>query len=122
MYQSKIVPTFLLLQFFILFTTAFYFTNMIPDPVTPQPENPVKVTPASVDVETGAMERPFLFFFGGLSLGFEADLFALIPLCIFSDLKKNKRNRRYNLCGALPLIVLRKTSLELIVQIAFFIW
>lgn len=55
---------------------------------------------------TQSGEAPWCFFLGGLSLGFCAGCWSLIPLCVFSELKTDPRKRKYYLWGAVPCIVL----------------
>lgn len=49
---------------------------------------------------------PWVFFLGGLALRFFVGIFALIPLCIFRELKQNRRNRKYFLWGAMLFAIL----------------
>lgn len=50
--------------------------------------------------------KPWRYFFGGILLGLFAGVAALIPLCIFRELIQNRRNKKFYLFGAVPMVVL----------------
>lgn len=75
----------------------------------PYPQAPPAAAGAAIPAPAtqGKIEegKPWIYFFGGLGLGFVAGIFALIPLCIFRELKQNRRNRKYYLWGSIPFVI-----------------
>lgn len=76
------------------------------------------VPPSPATAKNEEDKKPWMWLFIGLGAGFFLNFIALIPLLFVSDLKDDKRKRKFYVLGVLPFIIVDIILIIMLIALA----